>query len=59
MNDLDKTAHLDLHIPTIQGGRRYVRCQFTSPRWGVTHFYQRLRLCSCGTKCQHSGNHQC
>ena len=21
------------------GGRLYVRCQFTTPRWGVTHFY--------------------
>ena len=24
-----------------------------------THFYQKLRLCSCGTKPQHSGNHWC
>ena len=24
----------------------------------VTCFYQKLRLCSCGTKPQHSGNHQ-
>ena len=39
------------------GGRVYVHCQFTTPRWGVTHFYQRLRLCSCGTKPQHSKNH--
>ena len=22
------------------GGRVYVRCRFTTPRWGVTHFYQ-------------------
>ena len=39
------------------GGRVYVRCQFTTRRWGVTHFYQCLRLCSCGTKPQHSENH--
>ena len=39
------------------GGRVYVCCQFTTPRWGVTHFYQRLRLCSCGTKPQCSNNH--
>ena len=24
----------------------------------LTHFYQKLRLCSCGTKPQHSRNHQ-
>ena len=41
------------------GGLVYVCCWFTTPRWGVTHFYQRLRLCSCGTKPQHSGNHRC
>ena len=41
------------------GGCVYVRCWFTTPRWGVTHFYQRLRLCSCGTKPQHSRNHWC
>ena len=40
-----------------QGGCMYVHCWFTTPRWGVTHFYQRLRLCSCGTKPQHSKNH--
>ena len=39
------------------GGRVYVRCRFTTPRWGVTRFYQRLRLCSCGTKPQRSKNH--
>ena len=39
------------------GGRVYVRCWFTTPRWGVTRFYQCLRLCSCGTKPQHSENH--
>ena len=39
------------------GGHVYVRCQFTTPRWGVTHFYQCLRLCSCGTKPQRSKNH--
>ena len=39
------------------GGRVYVRCRFTTPRWGVTRFYQCLRLCSCGTKPQHSENH--
>ena len=22
------------------GGRVYVHCRFTTPRWGVTHFYQ-------------------
>ena len=41
------------------GGRMYIRCRFTTPRWGVKHFYQRPRLCSCGTKPQHSRNHQC
>ena len=35
----------------------YVCCQFTTARWGVRHFYQKLRLCSCGTKPQHSRNH--
>ena len=35
----------------------YVRCWFTTPRWGVTCFYRCLRLCSCGTKPQHSKNH--
>ena len=59
MNDLDKGAHLDLHLPNIQSGCMYVHCQFTTPRWGVTRFYQKLRLCSCGTKPQHSGNHRC
>ena len=39
------------------GGCVYVRCWFTTPRWGVTHFYQCLRLCSCGTKPQRSENH--
>ena len=39
------------------GGRVYVRCQFTAPRWGVTRLYQCLMLCSCGTKPQHSENH--
>ena len=24
------------HYP---GGRVYIHCQFTTPRWGVTHFY--------------------
>ena len=28
------------------GGRVYVHCRFTTPRWGVTRFYQCLRLCS-------------
>ena len=36
------------------GGPVYVRCQFTTPRWGVTHFYRWFRLCSCDTKPQHS-----
>ena len=58
MNDLDKMVHLDLHLPTIQGVCLYVHCQFTTSRWGVTHFYQKLTLCSCGTKPQHSGHHQ-
>ena len=39
------------------GGRVYIRCRFTTPRWGVTRFYQCLRSCSCGTKPQHSKNH--
>ena len=39
------------------GGRVYVCWRFTTPRWGVTHFYQCLRLCSCGTKPQRSENH--
>ena len=39
------------------GGRVYIRCRLTTPRWGVTCFYQCLRLCSCGTKPQHSKNH--
>ena len=39
------------------GGRVYIRCRFTTPRWGVTRFYQCLRLCSCGTKPQRSENH--
>ena len=59
MNDLDKVAQLDLHQPTIQGLHVYVHCRFTTPRWGVTHLYQILRLCPCDTKPQHSGYHQC
>ena len=39
------------------GGRMYVHCWFTTPRWGVTRFYRWFRLCSCGTKPQHSKNH--
>ena len=39
------------------GGRAYIRCRFTTPRWGVTRFYQCLRVCSCGTKPQRSENH--
>ena len=39
------------------GGRVYICCRFTTPRWGVTRFYQCLRLCSCGTKPQCSENH--
>ena len=38
-------------------GRVYVHWQFTTPRWGVTHFYRWFRLCSCGTKPQHFKNH--
>ena len=30
------------------GGRVYILCHLTTPRWGVTRFYQCLRLCSCG-----------
>ena len=41
------------------GGYVYVRCRLTTTRWGVTCFYQGHRLCSCSTKPQHSGNHQC
>ena len=26
------------------GGRVYIRCRFTTPRWGVTHLYQYLKL---------------
>ena len=37
-NDLDKATHLDLHL----GGCVYIRRQFTTPRWGVTCFYQCL-----------------
>ena len=48
-NNLDKVAHLDLHLPTIQGIHMYICCWFTTSRWGVTHFYQKLKLCSCGT----------
>ena len=59
MNDLDMMAQLDLHLPTIQGVHVYVHCQFTTSRWGVTCFYQKRRLCCCGTKPQHSGNHWC
>ena len=58
MNDLHKMAHLALHLPTIQGVCVFVHCQFTTSRWGVTHFYQTLRSCSCGAKPQCSGNHQ-
>ena len=36
----------------------YICCQLTTSRWGVTCFYQKLRICSCGTKPQHSRNHQ-
>ena len=57
MNGLDKTVHLDLHLPTIQHVCVCVHCQFTTSRWGVTCFYQKLRLCSCGTKPYHSRNH--
>ena len=41
-NDLDKTAHLDLHIPTIHGVHMSVHPWFTTSRWGLTHFYQKL-----------------
>ena len=39
------------------GGCMYVHCQLTTPRWVVTCFYRWLKLCSCGTKPQHSKNH--
>ena len=39
------------------GGCVYIHYRFTTPRWGVTRFYQCLRLCSCGTKPQRSENH--
>ena len=58
MNDLDKMAHLDLHLPTIQGVHMYAHCQFTTSRWGVTCLYRKLSLCSCGIKPQCSGKHQ-
>ena len=54
MNDLDKTAHLDLLLPTIKGVYVYIHGWFTTSRWGVTCFYQKLRICPCGTKPQHS-----
>ena len=53
-----KQAHKPRTTPTYYlGGRVYVRCWFTTPRWGVTRFYQCLRLCSCGTKPQRPKNH--
>ena len=42
MNNLDKAAHLDLHLPTIQSGHMYVRFWSTTPRWGVTCFIKNL-----------------
>ena len=59
MNNLDKMAHVDLHPPTLQGVCVYAHCQFTTSRWGVTCFYQKLWLCYCGTKPQHSRNYWC
>ena len=59
MNDLYMMVPLDLHLPTIQGVCMYVHCQFTTSRLGVTCNYQKIRLCSCGTKPQCSRNHQC
>ena len=59
MNDQDKMACLNLLLPTIQGVHMYIHHQFTTSRWGVTCFYQKLRLCSCGTKPQHSRYHRC
>ena len=38
-------------------GCMYVCCRFTTPRWGVTHFYRCLRLCSCCTKRQSKNHH--
>ena len=35
-------AHIDLHLATIQGAYVYVCCQFSSSRWGVTQFHQKL-----------------
>ena len=40
----------------------YPWCMHVHPlsvHYPKTHFYQKLRLCSCGTKPQHSGYHQC
>ena len=34
--------HLDLHLTTLKGVCMYVGCQFTTSRWGVTCFYQKL-----------------
>ena len=42
MNDLEKMAHLDLHIPTIQGVHVYIHCWFTTSRCEVTHFIKNL-----------------
>ena len=41
-DDLEETTHLDLCIPTIKGVCTYVHCQFTTSRWRVTCFYQKL-----------------
>ena len=43
--------------PSILNHFRWELYQFTTPRLGVTRFYQCLRLCSCGTKPQRSENH--
>ena len=55
MNDLDKTTLLDLHLATLQGVCIYVSLL---PQDGSETFLSKSKLCSCGTKPQHSGNHQ-
>ena len=56
MNNLNKMAHLNLHLPT------YVHVSIVSllPQMASdisSSLLTKLRLCSCGTKPQHSRNH--
>ena len=53
MNDLDKMAHLDLHLPTIQVYPLLVYYL----KMGSDMFLPKLMPCSFGMKPQHSGNH--